>query len=224
MKNEDAAKFANDDVLRPSILTAEEQAALTPNMVLEILKQGNQEFINGELTIRNNPQRIKDSSIGQYPKAAIISCLDSRVPVEDVFHRGIGDVFVGRIAGNFVNEDLLGSLEFACKLAGAKLIVVLGHENCGAINSAIDNVKLGNLTSMLSKIRPAVKIAEKDFSGDKTSKNLTFVHKVCVENVRLAINFIRTNSPILKEMEDKSEIKIVGGIYHLSSGRVDFID
>jgi Carbonic anhydrase len=224
MKNEDTGKYAKDEVLRPSILTAEEQAALTPDMVLEILKQGNQEFTNGELTIRNNPQRIKDSSIGQYPKAAIISCLDSRVPVEDVFHRGIGDIFVGRIAGNFVNEDLLGSLEFACKLAGAKLIVVLGHENCGAINSAIDNVKLGNLTSMLSKIRPAVEVAENGFSGEKTSKNLTFVHKVCVENVRLAINFIRIKSPILKEMEYKNEIKIVGGIYHLSSGRVDFIE
>lgn len=132
------------------------QAKLTPDLVLDILKKRNQEYVDDNLTIRNTSARIRKASLGQYPGAVILSCLDSRVPVEDVFHCGIGDLFVARVAGNIANEDILGSLEYGCKVSGAKLIVVLGHEHCGAIKSAIDNVKLGNITALLSKIRPAL--------------------------------------------------------------------
>lgn len=145
-----------EEALNNTVLTAEEQSKLTPDGVLDILKQGNKEFVADQLTVRNNSERVRRAALGQYPKAVIVSCLDSRVPVEDVFHRGIGDIFVARVAGNFINEDILGSLEFACKVSNAKLIVILGHEHCGAVKSAIDDVKLGNITAMLSKIRPAV--------------------------------------------------------------------
>ena len=213
----------NDKSLANKLLTAEEQAKLTPDMVLDILKQGNKEFTEGHLTIRNNSERVRAAALGQYPKAVVVSCLDSRVPVEDVFHRGLGDIFVARIAGNFVNEDILGSLEFACKVSGAKLILILGHEHCGAIKSAIDNVKLGNITTMLSKIKPAVDVAKLTFAGEKTSTNSAFMNEVCIKNVENAISVIRTKSPILKEMEDNGEIKIVGGIYYMETGKVDFL-
>lgn len=223
-ENNSAIEKVEDQSLANKILTMEEQAKLTPDSILGILKQGNKEFTEDNLTIRNNSQRIREAALGQYPKAVVVSCLDSRVPVEDVFHRGIGDIFVARIAGNFVNEDILGSLEFACKVSGSKLIVILGHEHCGAIKSAIDDVKLGNITAMLSKIQPAVAAAKASFNGDKTSANPEFVDKVCKLNIEHAVKEIREKSPILKEMEDKGEIKIVGGIYHMETGRVDFID
>jgi carbonic anhydrase len=143
------------------------------------------------------------------------------VPVEDVFDKGIGDIFVARVAGNFVNEDILGSMEFGCKVSGSKVILVLGHEHCGAVKAAVDNVKLGNITAMLSKIRPAVESIE--YSGDRSSKNSEFVHMACESNIRKAIEDIRANSPILKEMEDKGEIKIIGGVYDMDTGKVDFL-
>ena len=211
------------EVLVNTVLTAEQQAQLTPDSVIAILKQGNKEFTEDNLTVRNNSERVREAALGQYPKAAIVSCLDSRVPVEDVFHRGIGDIFVARVAGNFVNEDILGSLEFACKVSGSKVILVLGHEHCGAIKSAIDDVKLGNITAMLSKIRPAVAEAKVNFEGEKTSKNAKFVEAVCEHNVMHTIGQIRSKSPILKEMEAKGEIKIVGAVYHMETGRVDFL-
>jgi carbonic anhydrase len=203
------------------VLTKEQRDALLPDDVLKSFKEGNERFINNNLTERDHSAQVRKSASGQFPKAVVLSCLDSRVPVEDVFDRGIGDIFVGRVAGNFVNEDLLGSMEFGCKVAGAKLILVLGHEHCGAIKAAIDNVKLGNITAMLSKILPAVKKTEYD--GDRTSKNEAFVHKVCESNVRNTIEKIRKNSPILKELEDNAQIKIVGGIYDMDSGVVTFI-
>jgi len=206
-----------------SILTAENQAKLTPDIVLDMLKVGNQEFTEGNLTVLNNLQRVKDAVSGQYPKAAIVSCLDSRVPVEDIFHQGIGDLFVARVAGNFVNDDILGSLEYACKVSGSKLIVVLGHEHCGAIKSAIDDVKLGNITTMLEKIKPAVTHASVNFEGEKTSKNYEFVESVCSHNVHHALDQIRDRSPILKEMEDNGEIKIIGGVYQMETGKVEFL-
>jgi carbonic anhydrase len=153
----------------------------------------------------------------------VVSCLDSRVPVEDVFDQGIGDIFVGRIAGNFVNEDLLGSLEFACKVAGAKLIIIMGHQHCGAIIGAIDDVRLGNLTTTLSKIKPAIEMS-KDYGGEKRSDNEEFVKLVSVNNVRHAISTIRTQSPILKEMEENGEIKILGLFYTLTKGELLLID
>lgn len=219
----DMDKILTQEALSNPVLTAEEQAKLTPDAVVEILRQGNKEFASDQLTVRNNSERVRQAALGQYPKAVIVSCLDSRVPVEDVFHRGIGDIFVARVAGNFINEDILGSLEFACKVSNAKLIVVLGHEHCGAVKSAIDNVKLGNITAMLSKIRPAVIESGKTFEGDKTSSNPKFVEVVCINNIKHAIEEIRAKSPILKEMEDKGEIKIIGGVYRMESGIVDFL-
>lgn len=203
------------------VLTADEQAALTPDAVIQSLKEGNQRFVEGELTARDHTEQIRKTVDGQFPKAVILSCVDSRVPVEDVFDKGIGDVFVARVAGNFVNEDILGSMEFGCKVSGSKVILVLGHEHCGAIKAAVDNVKLGNITAMLSKIRPAVESVE--YNGDRTSKNAEFVHMVCESNVNKTIGDIRTNSPILKEMEDKGEIKIIGGVYDMDTGKVDFL-
>lgn len=205
------------------VLTAEEQAALTPEKILAAFKAGNQRFMRNEITARDHSAQVRNSTMGQFPKAVILSCLDSRVPVEDVFDMGIGDIFVGRVAGNFVNEDLLGSMEFGCKVAGAKVILVLGHEHCGAVKAAIDDVELGNITAMLSKIKPAVELVS-DFQGEKTSKNDAFVHKVCESNVKNTINQIRINSPILKEMEDNGEIKIVGAVYDLDDGEVTFLD
>src|ERR1700761_9507744 len=149
------AIIPDSEIITSAVLTQAQQEKLTPDEVIDSLQKGNQEFVNDRLTIRNNAQRIREAALGQYPKAVILSCLDSRVPVEDVFHRGIGDLFVARVAGNIANEDILGSLEYGCKVSGAKLVVVLGHEYCGAIKSAIDNVKLGNITALLDKIRPA---------------------------------------------------------------------
>lgn len=203
------------------VLTADEQKILTPDSVIAGLKDGNKRFVKGDLTARDHTVQIRKTVGGQFPKAVILSCVDSRVPVEDVFDKGIGDIFVARVAGNFVNEDILGSMEFGCKVSGAKVILVLGHEHCGAVKAAVDDVKLGNITAMLSKIRPAVESVV--YEGDRTSKNEEFVHLACESNIKKTIQDIRTNSPILKEMEDKSEIKIIGGVYDMDTGAVDFI-
>lgn len=212
----------NPKPLVQEVLTKEQRDALSPQDVLATLKEGNQRFVNNDLTARDHSAQVRKSASGQFPKAAIISCLDSRVPVEDVFDRGIGDIFVGRVAGNFMNVDLLGSLEFACKVAGSKLILVMGHEHCGAIKAAVDDVKLGNITAMLSKIRPVVE--KTVYEGDRTSKNEEFVHLVCENNVKHTIEQIRANSPILKEMEDHQEIIIVGATYDMDTGVVSFLD
>ena len=203
------------------VLTQEQRDALTPDEVIKSLKEGNERFVNNDLTARDHSAQVRKSATGQFPKAVVLSCLDSRVPVEDVFDKGIGDIFVGRVAGNFVNEDLLGSMEFGCKVAGAKVILVLGHEHCGAVKSAIDDVKLGNITAMLSKIRPAIE--KVTYEGDRTSGNPEFVHQVCESNVKNTIEQIRQNSPILKEMEDSGQIKIVGAVYDMDTGEVTFL-
>ncbi len=204
------------------VLTAEEQAALSPDDVIKVFKEGNERFVNNDLTTRNHSAQVRKSTNAQYPKAIVLSCVDSRVPVEDVFDRGIGDIFVARVAGNFVNEDILGSMEFACKVSGSKLILVMGHEHCGAVKAAIDDVKLGNITPMLEKIRPAVEVVSYD--GERNSKNEDFVHMVCESNVKNTKEEIRMNSPILKEMEDKGEIKIVGAVYDMDTGKVSFME
>jgi carbonic anhydrase len=204
------------------VMTMEEQQKLTPDEVLQHLKDGNARFNQGTVTRRDHSEQVRRSAQGQYPKAVVIGCLDSRVPVEDIFDQGIGDVFVGRVAGNFVNEDLLGSMEFACKVAGAKLIVVMGHQHCGALKGAIDDVKLGNITAMLDKIKPAVAMSQ-DFTGEKSSKNDAFVKYVAENNIRHAMKQIHEKSPILKEMEEKGEIKIVGAFYRLTDGALEFI-
>jgi carbonic anhydrase len=213
----------DSSVITSTVFTQAQQTKLTPDAVIASLKRGNSEFINDRLTVRNNARRIREAALGQYPKAVILSCLDSRVPVEDVFHKGIGDLFVARVAGNIVNEDILGSLEYACKVSGSKLVVVLGHEYCGAIKSAIDDVKFGNITPLLAKIRPAVLSTKTSFKGDTTAKNPVFVEAVCKENVIQAIQNIRKQSPALSDMEQKGEIKIVGAVYHMKSGEVEFL-
>ncbi len=212
----------DSSILISQVLTKAQQDKLTPDQVIESLSKGNEEFVNDLLTVRNNSRRIREAALGQYPKAVILSCVDSRIPVEDVFHKGIGDLFVARVAGNIVNEDILGSLEFACKVSGSKLIVVIGHEYCGAIKSAIDGVQLGNITALLSKIKPAVQYIQDSLKTKGSSSDAAFVDLVCRENVVLAIQNIRKKSPVLREMEKKGEIKIIGSVYHMKSGKVDF--
>lgn len=226
-----ATATANDSVQshpiplprRERVLTAEEQAALTPDDVIKALKEGNERFVDNNVTARDHSAMVREAAGGQYPKAVILSCIDSRIPVEDVFDRGIGDLFVGRVAGNFVNTDLLGSMEFGCKVMGAKLILVLGHESCGAITSAIDDVKLGNITSMLANIKPAIE-ASQDFPGDKSSQNKEYVMYVLKNNVINTVKTIKERSPILKEMADNGGIKIVGAYYNINTGAVTFLD
>ena len=203
------------------VLTEAEQDALTPDMVIQSFKEGNGRFQRNDLTARNHSEQVRKSTNAQFPKAIVLSCVDSRVPVEDVFDRGIGDIFVARVAGNFVNEDILGSMEFACKVSGSKLVLVMGHEHCGAVKAAVDDVKLGNITPMLTKIRPAVDATV--YEGDRSSKNQAFVHEVCVNNVQNTIEQIRERSPILNEMEQNGEIRIVGAVYDMDTGRVDFL-
>ncbi len=211
-----------NEMLANTVLTEEQRAKLSPTDILDLLKRGNKDFTEDNLTVRNNTQRVRDAAIGQYPLAVVLSCLDSRVPVEDVFHRGIGDLFVARVAGNIVNDDILGSLEYACKISGAKLILVLGHEYCGAIQSAIDGVRLGNITTLLSKIQPALEAASEHFEGEQTSSNAEFADLVCKYNVEQSLEQIRTMSPILKEMEEQGQILIVGSMYDMKTGEVHF--
>jgi carbonic anhydrase len=205
------------------VLSQQEQQALTPGKVLRLLKEGNQRFASGSVTSRDHSALVRSAAAGQFPKAMILSCVDSRIPVEDVFDRGIGDVFVARVAGTFENTDILGSMEFATRVSGARLILVLGHENCGAIKSAIDRVKLGNITAMLENIMPAVE-ALSDYSGEKTSANPEFVHLVAEKNVRLTMERIRARSPILKQMEDQGQLGIAGALYDMKTGTVELLD
>lgn len=217
------SKNQNASYKNSHVTTKAEQDLLTPDKVLQEFKDGNERFNTGNVTQRVHSEEIRKAATGgQYPKAMVLSCLDSRVPVEDVFDLGIGDVFVGRVAGNFVNTDLLGSMEFACKVAGAKLIIVMGHQHCGAIKGAIDDVHLGNITSMLTNIKPAVEMS-KNFEGEKSSKNEAFVKLVAQNNIRNTLAQIRAKSEILKEMEAKGEIKIVGAFYTLRTGKLEFV-
>lgn len=204
------------------VLTKEEQASLTPDRVIALLTEGNDRFVSGEMTLRNHNEQIRRAAAGQYPKAVVLSCLDSRIPVEDVFDRGIGDLFVARVAGNTINVDILGSMEFACKVAGAKLVVVMGHELCGAVMGAIDGVQMGHITALLGKIRPAT-LRTDGFVGDRTSANTDYVRWVAEQNVRLGVERVRAESAILAEMEQAGEIKIVGAMYAMETGKVEFV-
>lgn len=205
--------------------TRETQATMTPQKSLDYLKEGNQRFQNNLKANRNLLEQVNDTSDGQFPFATILSCIDSRVSAELVFDQGLGDIFSVRIAGNFVNEDILGSMEFACKLAGTKLIVVLGHTNCGAIKGACDDAKLGNLTKLISKIKPAVKaVSEPKTESERTSANSDFVDAVSRKNVELTIERIYEESPVLVEMEKNGTIKIIGAIYNINSGEVEFFE
>jgi len=202
------------------MLNKNDQSKLTPDKVIEILKQGNQKFARNNFAIKNNLEHVYDKQ----PLAVILSCIDSRVLVENIFNCGIGDIFVVRVAGNVVNSDILGCLEYACKKSGSKLVVVMGHGDCGAIKAAIDNVELGNITGLLNKIKPAIDQTKVIYKGEIKSSNAEFVEKVGYTHVELMLNEIRKNSPILKEMEEKDEIKIVGAIYNMESGKVEFFE
>jgi carbonic anhydrase len=205
--------------------TRETQATMTPQKSLQFLKEGNLRFQNNLKANRNLLEQVNDTSDGQFPFATILSCIDSRVSAELVFDQGLGDIFSIRIAGNFVNEDILGSMEFACKLAGTKLIVVLGHTSCGAVKGACDDAKLGNLTGMLNKIKPAVNaVTQPEDASLRNSKNSEFVDNVSAKNVQLTIDRIIKESEVLAEMQNKGEIMIVGAMYDINTGEVVFYD
>ena len=202
-------------------LTKEQRDAMSPSQVLDELKKGNERFRAGKMVSRDYLAEQRASASGQYPAAVILGCLDSRVPADIVFDTGIGDIFVGRVAGNVPNDDILGSMEFGCAVAGAKLVLVLGHTACGAVKGAIDDVVLGNLTGLLARIKPAVPATK--FDGEKTSKNAAYVDAVAHTNVSLALADIRRRSPVLEQLEQKGSIKIAGGMYNLATGAVDFL-
>ena len=204
--------------------TKASQDAISPAKALELLKEGNLRFTAKQQVQRDLNLQVEQTSTGQFPFATVLSCIDSRVPAELVFDQGIGDVFSVRIAGNFVNADILGSMEFASKLAGTKLILVLGHTACGAVKGACDHAELGNLTGMLDNIAPAVDaIVEPSAAAERTSANIDFVNAVGTKNVELTIDRIREESPVLAEMEQTGEIQIVGGMYDISTGKVNFL-
>jgi carbonic anhydrase len=201
--------------------TKQTQAAVTPQTALQMLKDGNTRFVQGNMLKRDLMQQVKATGSGQFPFAAIVGCIDSRASNELLFDQGIGDIFSARIAGNFVNDDILGSLEFACAAAGAKLILVLGHTECGAVKGACDDVVLGNLTQTLANIKPAV-AAVSGFESDRTSKNNEFVQAVTDKNVVLTVERIRERSPILRGMADKGQIGLAGAMYDVHTGKVSF--
>ncbi len=204
-------------------LTKEMQNAITPKMALDLLKDGNKRFVNNLKVNRNLLQQANDTSDGQHPFAVILSCIDSRTSAELIFDQGLGDVFSIRIAGNIVNEDILGSMEFGCKVAGAKIIIVLGHTKCGAVKGACDDVSLGNLTALISKIKPAVQ-QESVTNELRNSNNGEFVENVSVLNVRQSVNNVLLNSAIIAEMVKNDEIMILGGMHNIGTGEVVFFD
>jgi len=202
-------------------LTKEMQTAISPAMALDLLKEGNKRFVNNLKVNRNLLQQANETSDGQHPFAVILSCIDSRTSAELIFDQGLGDVFSVRIAGNIINEDILGSMEFGCKVAGAKVLVVLGHTKCGAVKGACDHIEMGNLTALLTKIRPAVD-DEATIKENRNSGNPEFVEKVAAINVKRTVKAIMERSPILKEMIEKGEIGIVGGTHDITTGAVTF--
>lgn len=209
--------------MKNTAITKTVQDSLSPSSVLQDLIGGNNRFVNNNTQEVDNSSLVEQTVSGQYPKAVVLSCIDSRVPVETVLDQAIGDIFVARVAGNFENTDILGSMEYSCKVAGSKLILVLGHESCGAVKAACDGVELGNITSMLDNIMPAVRKSADEVEGVADSSNSAFVAKTVENNVRLTMDRIREKSPILKEMEANGEIDIVGGVYMLSTGKVELI-
>ncbi len=203
--------------------TAVEQRQMTPELALARLREGNQRFLAGGSTTHDYQKQVAITGEGQFPFATILSCIDSRTPPEVIFDLALGDAFAPRIAGNIVNEDILGSMEFASKLAGSKLVVVLGHTHCGAVKGACDGAELGNLTGLLKKIRPAVDVTANVDGDDRSSKNSAFVDAAAHTNVMQTVETIRQKSPVLKEMERKGEIKIVPAMYDIETGQVVFL-
>lgn len=206
-------------------LTKEIQAKINPAGAITMLREGNERFVKNHKAQRDLLEQVRDTATGQYPFATILSCIDSRVSAELIFDQGVGDIFSVRVAGNIVNEDLLGSMEFACKLAGTKVILVLGHTSCGAVKGACDDARLGNLTTLLSKIKPAVQaVSEPADPAERTSKNIDFVDRVAESNVHMTMDNIRKLSPVLNQMEEEGEIVIAGAMYDISSGKVHFME
>lgn len=205
---------------RADALTKELRDKLTPEQIIQAMKTGNERFRRGERKERNYLREQKASASGQYPAAALLSCIDSRAPAEVIMDLGIGDIFNCRVAGNVENADILGSIEFACKLAGAKVVLVMGHTACGAIKGAIDNAELGNLTGLLAKIKPAVEATT--YAGERSAKNYAFVDSVARKNVEMTVANIRKDSPVLAELESKGSIKITGAMYNLETGAMEF--
>jgi len=203
--------------------TRKTQEILTPQLAIEILKEGNDRFVNNIKVNRNLLEQVNETSSGQFPFAAILSCIDSRTSAELIFDQGLGDVFSIRIAGNILNDDILGSMEYACKIAGSKLIVVLGHTKCGAIAGACDNVELGHVTKLLNKVKPAIAI-ETETKTERNSGNKAFVDNVAKNNVTLTVQQVKEQSPLLREMEQLGKIKIIGGLYDLDTGKVTFYE
>jgi len=201
-------------------LTHAQRDSMTPEQIIEAMKRGNARFRRGERKPRNYLNEQRASAKGQYPAAVLLSCIDSRAPAEVIMDLGIGDIFNCRIAGNIENDDILGSMEFACKLMGAKVVLVMGHTSCGAIKGAISNAELGHLTSLLAKIKPAVDATKYD--GERTATNYPFVDAVARKNVELTIADIRQNSQVLGELESQGKIKIAGAMYNIGTGGVDF--
>ncbi|MDK2123564.1 carbonic anhydrase family protein [Parachitinimonas caeni] len=199
-------------------LTQSVQASITPDSALDILKAGNARFVAGKPLRRDLKKMVTQTALGQFPYASVVGCIDSRAAPEVVFDQSVGDIFTARVAGNTVNEDILGSLEYAAKVAGSRLVVVLGHTSCGAIKGACDDVKMGNLTTLLDKLKPAVEATKT--TGERNSKNHGFVHAVTESNVKMVVQTIRDKSQILKDMEAAGQIKIVGALYDTSNGKV----
>jgi len=207
-------------VLAHADLTKEQRDKMTPDEIIRQMKAGNERFRSGKPQHRDLMSEAKATAKGQYPAAIVFSCIDSRAPAELILDFGIGDIFSGRVAGNIVDEDILGSMEFACKAAGSKVVLVMGHTACGAIKGAIDSVQLGNLTALLAKIRPAVEATH--YTGERSAKNYEFVDAVARKNVSLTIANIREKSPVLRDLESSGSIKIGGSMYNLETGAVEF--
>jgi carbonic anhydrase len=203
--------------------TKETQDGLTPEHALNILKEGNERFVNNIMAHRNLLQQVNETSAGQFPFAAILSCIDSRTSAELIFDQGLGDILSIRIAGNILNEDILGSMELACKLAGSKLIVVLGHTKCGAIEGACNNIVLGNITALLNKIKPAIE-QETETKTERNVNNESFLKNVTVNNVFITVKKIKEQSSILHSMEQTKQIKIIGGLHDIDTGQVFFYE
>jgi carbonic anhydrase len=204
-------------------LTAEMQDALTPMDVIQLLKDGNQRFLNNEALERNFMEQVSQTAEGQYPMAAVLGCIDSRVPHEIVFDKGVGDIFSARVAGNFINTDILGSLEFATAVAGSKVIVVLGHSECGAVKGACDQVELGNLTSTLANIAPAIYSVD-DVEGERNSSNKAFVEAVAHQNVNITVQNIVNRSPVIRGLVGEGELIVIGAMHDVTSGEVTFFE
>lgn len=214
---------SNQVEMSSDVITSEDQAQLTPEEIIQQMKDGNERFKNNNLTPRDYRAQVQATAGGQYPSAIVISCVDSRVPVETVFDMGVGDIFVARVAGNFVNEDILGSTEFATAAAGSKVVIVMGHESCGAVKSAIDGVEMGNITAMLDKIEPAIEMTE-NYAGEQNSSNNEYVTEVVNNNVIHTISEMRERSSIIANLERNGDVVIMGAFYDLDTGEVTFLE